>query len=53
MITVLRDSEVTESLTWKPIDTEVLCPIHEYFKIAPGMFMPNFTKLKIKAISML
>lgn len=41
MYFVLQQTDVSESLSWNPIDAEVLCPIHEHFKIAPCMFRTN------------
>ncbi|XP_050428665.1 uncharacterized protein LOC126838350 [Adelges cooleyi] len=51
MYFVLQQSEVPDSLTWVPIDNNIICPIHEHFKIAPCMFRPNPTPLKIEAIT--
>ncbi|CAH1736126.1 unnamed protein product [Aphis gossypii] len=34
MYFVLQQAEVSNSLVWNPIDSGVLCPIHNYFNIA-------------------
>lgn len=53
MYFVLQQSEVSESLTWNPIDATVICPIHEHFKVAPCMFRPNVETININDISAL
>lgn len=52
MYFVLQQTEVSDSLTWNPIDAAVICPIHEYFKIAPCMFRPNVIKINMRDLSM-
>jgi len=52
MYFVLQQSEVSDSLVWNPIDREI-CPIHNYFRVAPCMFRPNPDQLDIQTISML
>lgn len=52
MYFVLQQTKVLNSLTWNPIDAQVICPIHEHFKVAPCMFRPNPTLINIKMISM-
>ncbi|XP_015370182.1 PREDICTED: uncharacterized protein LOC107166134 isoform X3 [Diuraphis noxia] len=51
MYLVLQQTEVSDSLVWNPIDWQILCPIHNYFKVAPCMFRPNFNNLDINTIS--
>lgn len=53
MYFVLQQSDVSNSLTWNPIDPEIVCPIHKHFKVAPCMFKPNRISLNIEMISML
>jgi len=53
MYFVLQQTDVSDSLVWNPIDSQVLCPIHKYFNIAPCMFRPNPEELDIQIISML
>lgn len=51
MYFVLQQTEVSDSLVWNPIDWKTLCPIHNYFKVAPCMFRPNPNELDIQSIS--
>ncbi|XP_025200311.1 uncharacterized protein LOC112598152 [Melanaphis sacchari] len=51
MYFVLQQTEVSDSLVWNPIDSKVVCPIHNYFNIAPCMFKPNHEELDIKIIT--
>lgn len=53
MYFVLQQAEVSDSLVWNPIDSGVLCPIHNYFNIAPCMFRPNPENLDIQKITQL
>ncbi|XP_050529480.1 uncharacterized protein LOC126899028 isoform X2 [Daktulosphaira vitifoliae] len=51
MYLVLQQAEVSNSLTWIQIDKEVICPIHEYFKVAPCMFRPTPIPFKVDEIN--
>lgn len=51
MYFVLQQTEISDSLVWNPIDSEILCPIHNYFRVAPCMFRPNFEGLDVQNIS--
>jgi len=51
MYFVLQQTEITNLLTWNPIDAEVVCPIHEHFKVAPCMFRPNPTLFNVQVLS--
>uniref|UniRef100_A0A2S2NRB6 NMDA receptor-regulated protein 2 n=2 Tax=Schizaphis graminum TaxID=13262 RepID=A0A2S2NRB6_SCHGA len=51
MYYVLQQTDVSDSLVWNPIDSQVLCPIHKYFNIAPCMFRPNPEELNIQIIT--
>lgn len=50
MYYVLQQSDVSDSLAWNPVDSLMVCPIHEHFKVAPCMFRPNQGKLDVQTI---
>lgn len=51
MYFVLQQTDVSDSLTWNSIDPNIVCPIHEHFKVAPCMFKPNPISFDIENIS--
>ncbi|VVC29676.1 Hypothetical protein CINCED_3A005278 [Cinara cedri] len=48
---ILGETEVPELLTWNPIEENVICPIHDHFKVPPCMFRPTPTMLNIRIIN--